>query len=169
MFRDAIGREHQLATVQLDFNLPERFSLSYTNEHGEAERPVVIHRAISGSIERFLGVAIEHFAGAFPVWMSPTQVTIIPVNGELHGEYAHTVLRTLRAQNIRADIYDYNESLGKRIREAKKLHTPYVIVIGDKEKESGLLTVETRTDKLENISHEDFIKRMQKEITERSL
>jgi threonyl-tRNA synthetase len=88
MFKDAIGRERQLATVQVDFNLPERFDLSFVNEQGDKERPVVIHRAISGSMERFLGVAIEHFAGAFPVWMAPTQVMIVPV-AEVFTDYAY--------------------------------------------------------------------------------
>ena len=91
MFKDAIGREWQLATIQCDFNLPNRFDLSFINEKGEKEQPVVIHRAISGSLERFIGVAIEHFAGAFPVWLSPNQVTIVPVKAELHNEFASKV------------------------------------------------------------------------------
>lgn len=166
MFKDAIGREWQLATIQCDFNLPERFDLSFTNEKGEKERPVVIHRAISGSLERFMGVMIEHFAGAFPTWLAPTQVAIIPV-AEAHADYAQTVLRTLRAQNIRATIL-LDDSLGKRIRSAKTEKIPYQIIIGNKEIESNTLTVEGRNDlKLENISTEDFIARVISEIKDR--
>jgi threonyl-tRNA synthetase len=168
MFNDAIGREHQLATVQLDFNLPERFDLSFTNEKGEFERPVVIHRAIGGSIERFLGVAIEHFAGSFPTWMAPVQTVIVPVNTELHGEYSDTLLKKLRQQDVRAEIYNYNDSLGKRIREAKKLFVPYIIVIGDKEMESGAMTIEKRDGtKEEGVSLETFTQNILNEIKER--
>lgn len=168
MFNDAIGREHQLATVQLDFNLPERFDLSFTNEKGEFERPVVIHRAIGGSIERFLGVAIEHFAGSFPTWMAPVQTVIVPVNTELHGDYSDTLLKKLRQQDIRAEIYNYNDSLGKRIREAKKLFVPYIIVIGDKEMESSAMTIEKRDGtKEEGVSLETFTQNILNEIKER--
>jgi len=169
MFNDAIGREWQLATVQCDFNQPNRFELSFINEKGEKEQPVVIHRAISGSLERFLGVAIEHFAGAFPVWLSPTQVSIVGVKEELHGEYAQAVLKTLKENNIRAEVDDRKESLGKRIRAAKDMKVPYVIVIGDKEKESGNLTVETRGEKIEGITISDFVEKVKKEISERTL
>ncbi len=169
MFKDAIGRDHQLATIQCDFVQPERFGLSFVNEKGEKEQPVVIHRAISGSLERFLGVAIEHFAGAFPVWMSPVQVAIIPVKAEYHNEFATEVYKKLRDANIRVELDDRNESLGKRIRASKEMKTPYVIIIGDKEKESGNLTVETRTEKIEGISVEEFINKVVKEIKERTL
>lgn len=166
MFKDAIGREWQLATIQCDFNLPERFDLSFTNERGEKERPVVIHRAISGSLERFMGVMIEHFAGAFPVWLAPTQVALIPV-AEAHADYAQTVLHTLRAQNIRATIL-LDDSLGKRIRSAKTEKIPYQIIIGNKEIESNTLTIEGRNDlKLENILTDDFIARVISEIKDR--
>jgi len=169
MFNDAIGREWQLATVQCDFNQPNRFELSFINEKGEKEQPVVIHRAISGSLERFLGVAIEHFAGAFPVWLSPTQVSIVGVKEELHGEFAQEILKTLKENNIRSEVDDRKESLGKRIRAAKDMKVPYVIVIGDKEKESGNLTVETRGEKIEGITISDFVEKMKKEISERTL
>lgn len=168
MFKDAIGREWQLATVQCDFNLPERFDLSYINEEGQKERPVVIHRAISGSIERFMGVMIEHFAGAFPVWLAPVQVAILPI-GEKFAEYGEKVKALLEDANIRVTL-STNESLGKRIRQAKTEKIPYQIVIGEKEQSSDTLTVEGRNDlKLENISVEDFITRITAEITTRSL
>jgi len=168
MFKDAIGREWQLATIQCDFNLPERFELEFVNEKGEKERPVVIHRAISGSLERFMGVMIEHFAGAFPLWLSPIQVVIAPIS-EHQKEYAEGIYNKLKSSNIRVNLDDSNESLGKRIRNAKMQKVPYVIVIGDKEKEAGLITVETRTEKLEAITPEVFIEKLQKEITERIL
>jgi len=147
MFKDAIGREWQLATIQCDFNLPERFNLSFKNERSEDERPVVIHRAISGSLERFMAVMIEHFAGAFPTWLTPTQVVILPIS-EHQKEYALNIFNTLKEKDIRVELDDSNESLGKRIRNAKMRKIPYMIVIGDKEKEAGVITVEGRVDKL---------------------
>ena len=131
MFKDAIGREWQLATVQCDFNLPERFDLSFTNEKGEKERPVVIHRAISGSLERFMGVMIEHFAGAFPLWLAPVQASIIPI-ADSHQAYSKEVFEALKKAGIRAELANDNESLGKKVRQAKVEKIPYWIVIGDK-------------------------------------
>ncbi len=143
MFKDAIGREHQLSTIQCDFVQPTRFELSFVNEEGKKETPVVIHRAISGSLERFMGVAIEHFAGAFPLWLSPEQVTIVPVSEE-QLSYAETVCATLVAQNIRASVSKPNDTLGKRIREAKGMKVPYILVVGDTEKNSESVSVESR-------------------------
>jgi threonyl-tRNA synthetase len=168
MFKDAIGREWQLATIQCDFNLPERFNLSFKNEKSEDERPVVIHRAISGSLERFMGVMIEHFAGAFPLWLSPVQVIVLPIS-EHQKEYADSVFKGLKEADIRVELDDSNESLGKRIRNAKMSKVPYVIVIGDKEKEAKVITVEGRNEKLEGVTTEVFIDRLQKEIKERTL
>jgi len=168
MFKDAIGREWQLATIQCDFNLPERFELKFMNEKGEEERPVVIHRAISGSLERFMGVMIEHFAGAFPVWLSPVQVVILPVS-EHQKEYADEIYGQIKGSDIRVELDDTNESLGKRIRNAKMQKIPYMIVVGDKEKEAKNITVETRLEKLEGISVEQFLERIKKEISERTL
>jgi len=168
MFKDAIGREWQLATIQCDFNLPERFELKFINEKGEEERPVVIHRAISGSLERFMGVMIEHFAGAFPVWLSPVQVIILSIS-EHQKEYADSVFKKLKDSDIRVELDDSNESLGKRIRNAKMSKVPYVIVVGDKEKDANVITVEGRTEKLEGITIETFIEKLEKEIKERTL
>ncbi|MCA9359162.1 threonine--tRNA ligase, partial [Candidatus Kaiserbacteria bacterium] len=124
MFKDAIGREWQLATIQCDFNLPERFDLNFINEKGEKERPVVIHRAISGSLERFMGVMIEHFAGNFPLWLCPSQVAVIPV-ADVHNEYAEQVFKELTEAGFRVEIDTTNESMGKKIRNAKKMKLPY--------------------------------------------
>jgi len=166
MFKDAIGREWQLATIQCDFNLPERFNLSFINEKGEKERPVVIHRAISGSLERFMGVMIEHFAGVFPTWLSPLQVAIIPVK-ENHAEFAKEIENKLREKIVRTKIISSKENLGTRIHEAKKMNTPYIIVLGDKEKESGELTIEKRDGEKIKISVEEFINNILEEISTR--
>lgn len=170
MFKDAIGREWQLATVQCDFNLPKRFELSFINEKGEKEQPVVIHRAISGSLERFIGVAIEHFGGAFPTWMSPVQVAIIPVS-EKHADYAHTVKHLLSGFSVRTELFDGNDSLGKRIREAKMNKIPYVLVVGDKEIVDNSVTVEKRGNEEKGVSTpiNDFITKITNEIKNRSL
>ncbi len=168
MANDALGREWQVATIQLDMNMPERFDLTCMNEKGEKERIVMIHAAIMGSIERFLSILIEHTSGNFPLWLSPVQVVVLPIS-EHQKEYANSVYESLKEINIRAGLDDSNESLGKRIRNAKMSKVPYVIVIGDKEKESGVITVEGRTEKLEGITVEAFLNKLQKEIKERIL
>ena len=168
MAHDAIGREWQVATIQLDMNQPERLDLTCTNEKGEKERIVMIHAAIMGSIERFLSILIEHVAGAFPVWLSPVQVAIVPVSENQKG-YADTIYTTLKEKGVRVHMSDDNDSLGKRINSAKAKKIPYVIVIGDKEKEAGVITVETRTEKLEGIILEDFVSKIEKEIKEKTL
>ncbi len=143
MFKDALGREWQLATIQLDFVMPERFSLAYTDKDGIQKTPVMIHRAIAGSLERFLSVIIEHFAGAFPVWLSPVQVKILPI-AEAHKKYAKEVFDTLKEKGIRAELDISNESLGKKIRQAKLDKVPFFLVLGDKETEKKTIMVESR-------------------------
>lgn len=152
MFKDAIGREWQLATIQCDFNLPERFNLSFVNEHGEKERPVVIHRAISGSLERFMGVMIEHFSGNFPLWLAPEQIRIVPVS-ETHNEYAQKVYAELSAIGIRSALDVSNDSMGKKIRNAKTDRLPYFVVVGDKEVAEKTVTLESRNGTSEHMSH----------------
>ncbi len=164
MFKDAIGREWQLSTVQLDFNLPERFELEYTNKDGEKVRPVVIHRAILGSTERFMGIMIEHFAGNFPLWLSPIQVKVIPVR-ENHNEYAKKIFELLKENNIRAELDDNDENLGGKVRDAKNNKLPYWIVIGDKEIEAGKVTLESRdAGQLGQISKEELLAKFLEEI-----
>lgn len=165
MFKDAIGREWQLATIQCDFNLPERFDLSFTNEKGEKERPVVIHRAISGSLERFMGVMIEHFAGAFPVWLSPIQVHIVPIS-DAQKDFANLISNKLQALDIRNKVL-IEDSLGKRIRFSKTQKTPYQIVIGNKELESETLTIEARGDRKLSMNIDEFINYIKEEINYR--
>lgn len=143
MFKDAIGREWQLATIQCDFNLPEKFDLKFTNETGEKERPVVIHRAISGSLERFMGVMIEHFAGNFPLWLSPEQLRVITVS-DAQLAYATEIFHSLKSTGLRVTLDDSKDSLGKKIRRAKTEHLPYFIVIGDKEVANKNVTLEAR-------------------------
>jgi threonyl-tRNA synthetase len=168
MFRDAIGRQWQLATIQCDFNLPERFDLSFVNEKGEKERPVVIHRAVSGSLERFMGVLIEHFAGKFPVWLAPVQATILPVS-EKFADYGKKTYDALLATGIRAELSEANESLGKRIREAEMMKIPYIIVVGEKEEGGGTVNVRDRKGEEKEIALADFIEKIQKETKERAL
>ncbi|MBI5078010.1 MAG: threonine--tRNA ligase [Candidatus Yonathbacteria bacterium] len=158
MFKDAIGRQWQLSTIQLDFNLPERFDLDYVNETNEKLRPVVIHRAVLGSTERFMGVMIEHFAGNFPLWLSPVQVKILPIS-EKFAEYADKVYKEISNAGIRVEMDDSAESLGKRIRIAKTEKTPYILVLGEKEVEARTVMVEMRgKEKGETQSLSDFIK-----------
>jgi len=162
MAKDAIGREHQVATIQLDMNMPDRFDLYCINEKGEQERIVMIHAAIMGSIERFMSVLIEHTAGAFPTWLSPLQVVIVPVR-ENHNEEAKKIYDMLKENNIRVELADSDESLGKRINHAKSQKVPYVIVLGDKEVESKMLTIEGRESKNE-MSALDFLSKLKEEI-----
>lgn len=146
MATDSIGREHQVATIQLDMNLPERFDLTCINEKGEKERIVMIHSAIMGSIERFGAVLIEHLGGAFPLWLSPVQVKVLPI-GEGHLGFAQQVASILRKSNIRVELDDSPETLGKKIRNAKLEKVPYYIVLGDKEVASQTMTLEDREGK----------------------
>lgn len=169
MFKDAIGRQWQLSTIQLDFNLPQRFELEYTSNEGIQERPVVIHRAILGSTERFMGVMIEHYAGNFPIWLSPVQVAIVPVR-ENHQELANEIAEMLKEKDIRAELFEENDSLGKRINHAKANKIPYVIVLGDKEQTARVLTIEKRDGtKIEGISKEDFLNQILEKINSKSL
>lgn len=165
MAEDSIGREWQVATIQLDVNMPNRFDLTCTNEKGERERIVMVHAAIMGSIERFMSIIIEHFAGAFPVWLSPVQVVIVPVR-ENHNDEAKKIYDMLKENNIRVELADGDESLGKRINHAKAEKIPYVIVLGDKEVESKILTIEGRESKTE-IRAEDFLSKLKEEIEEK--
>ncbi len=140
LFRDAIGREWQLATAQLDFVMPERFGLAYINEQGEKEQPVMIHRAIAGSLERFMSVIIEHFAGAFPLWLSPVQAHICPVV-DRHVEAAYDLRDALKTVGGRAEVIDPSDTLGKRLRNAQTQKVPLTLIVGDSEVADGTVTV----------------------------
>jgi threonyl-tRNA synthetase len=138
--KDALGRTWQLATIQLDFNLPERFDLEYVNEQSERVRPVMIHRAVFGSFERFMGILVEHFAGAFPVWLAPVQVVMIPIS-DAHHVYASAVYEILKQNNIRAIVDNRNEKVGYKIREWETQKVPYMLIVGNKEIENKSVAV----------------------------
>ncbi len=166
--KDSMGREWQVATIQLDMNLPERFDLFCIDEAGKKERVIIIHAAIMGSIERLLSILIEHYAGAFPLWLSPVQARVIAVS-EKFQSYANGVLADLRRVGIRADIADANETLGKRIRAAQMEKIPYVLVVGENEKKNNTVAVRHyKLGDLEEIKTSDLIARLQKEILEKT-
>jgi threonyl-tRNA synthetase len=153
---DAIGRLWQLSTVQFDFNLPARFGLEYVSEDGTRKQPVMVHRALYGSIERFFGVLIEHYAGAFPVWLSPVQVVLVPI-AERHVEYANKVAAQLRESNVRVEVDARNEKMNAKIREHAMQKVPFMLVVGDKEAEAGKVNVRTRgKEKTEDMGAEEF-------------
>ncbi len=146
--RDAIGRTWQMSTIQVDFQLPQRFGLEYVGSDGERHVPIMIHRALFGSIERFFAVLLEHYAGAFPTWLSPVQVRVLPV-AEAHADYADEVCHTLRSHGLRVDVVDANESLGNRIRRAKGEKLPYVLVVGDDDVAAHTVGVNARGNDVE--------------------
>lgn len=162
------GKEDTAFTVQYDFYMPERFDLSYTNQNGLKQRVFVVHRSSIGAIERLMAFLIEHYAGTFPLWLAPVQVIILPIS-DSHHDYAQKVLTELKDRGIRTEIDLDNETLGKKIRAGKLQKIPYLIVIGDNEVRGEKLTVEGRTEKLENISVADFITRLQTEIKEKKI
>ena len=143
-FRDAIGREWQLSTIQFDFNMSERFDLTYMGEDGQPHRPYMIHRALLGAMERFFGVLIEHYGGAFPVWLAPVQAALIPI-ADRHVEYARQVAARLKAAGLRAEVDDSSDRMGNKIRKAQEQKVPYMLVVGDKEIEAGTVAVRLRT------------------------
>ena len=162
--KDAIGRKWQLSTIQCDFNLPERFQLEYVGADNARHRPIMLHRALFGSIERFFGVLLEHYAGAFPTWMAPVQARILPV-ADGHQEYADAVAGELRAAGLRVDVVDASDQLGKRIRSAKLEKIPYVLVVGDDDVAAGTLGVNPRGGEVERgVTRADFLERVSAEI-----
>ena len=140
MVKDALGRRWQLGTIQVDYNLPERFELEYVGEDNQKHRPVMIHRAPFGSMERFVAVLIEHTAGKFPLWLTPDQAVVLPIS-EKSNEYAHKVKEMLEAQDVRCIVDDRNEKLGRKIRDNELKRIPYMLIVGEKEAELGLVSV----------------------------
>ena len=168
--KDAIGRTWQCATIQLDFNLPERFDIKYQDKDGQMKTPVMLHRVIFGSMERFHGILIEHYAGAFPTWLAPTQVAIVPISNEKHADFAEKVYKEMRAAGIRVKLDDRSESMNYKIRESlqdKKI--PYVVVIGDKEIEANSVAVRARgIGQVGTMKVDEFIAKIEAEIKARS-
>ena len=168
--KDSLGRVWQCGTIQLDMNLPERFDLTYVDKDGSKKRPIMLHRVIYGSIERFIGILIEHYAGAFPTWLSPVQVNIIPVNNEYHLEYANSLMNKLKELDIRCEMDDREEKLGYKIRESQTKKMPYTLVIGDNEKNEDKITYRKYGHKdTETVSTDEFIKMILEEIKNKGM
>ena len=162
--RDAIGRQWQITTVQFDFNLPERFGLTYIGEDGKEHRPYMVHRALLGTMERFMGVLIEHYAGAFPVWLAPVQAVVIPI-ADRHVEYAQELKARLEASNVRVDVDDGNDRMNAKIRNAQMQKIPYMLVIGDREIEADAAAVRLRSgDNLGALPVDEILARIDGEV-----
>ncbi|WP_278389398.1 threonine--tRNA ligase [Acidaminococcus fermentans] len=165
--KDSIGRTWQCGTIQLDMLLPEKFNLTYTGEDGQKHRPVMIHRVVYGSIERFIGILIENYAGAFPAWLAPEQVRVMPITDK-YNEYAKQIVDKLEAQKIRAHLDDRNEKVGYKIREAQVKKVPYMLIVGEKEVESGTVSVRSRDNGEQGaMPVDEFIAKLQDEIKNR--
>ncbi|EKS8350584.1 threonine--tRNA ligase [Bacillus cereus] len=166
--KDALNRSHQCGTIQLDFQMPEKFDLNYIDENNEKKRPVVIHRAVLGSLDRFLAILIEHFGGAFPAWVAPVQVKVIPVSNAVHEQYANEIAHKLAQAGVRVEQDARDEKLGYKIREAQMQKVPYVLVIGDKEMENGAVNVRKYgEEKSEVIALDVFVASIEEEIRNR--
>lgn len=163
---DSLGRTWQCGTIQLDFQLPERFELEYIGADGEKHRPVMIHRVVFGSIERFIGVITEHFAGAFPTWLAPVQVKVLPISDK-HLDYARKVVAILDKENIRVEIDERSEKIGYKIREARNMRIPFILVVGANEETDGTVNVRSRKGEEGAMKIEDFVSRVKDEITTR--
>lgn len=163
--RDSLGRIWQCGTIQLDMNLPERFDITYVDKDGTKKRPIMLHRALLGSIERFIGIIIEHYAGAFPLWLAPKQVVVLPVNNEYHRHYAHQIVQALKKHGIRAHVDDRDEKLGYRIREANLKKITYQVVVGDEEIQNKTLKVRHYGKQEQtSMTFKEFLKKLQVEI-----
>ena len=165
--KDSLGRKWQCGTVQVDFSMPEKFELEYDAKDGKKHRPVMVHRAILGSLERFLGILIEHYAGKFPLWLSPTQIKILTVT-DRSNKFAEELKQKLEENNLRVELDIRHESISKKVRDSQKEKVNYMVTIGDKEIKSKKLAIRTREGKVSfNISIDKFIKDMIKEIQDK--
>lgn len=166
--KDSLGRVWQCGTIQLDMNLPERFDLTYIDKDGSKKRPVMLHRVIFGSIERFIGILIEHYAGAFPTWLAPVQVTVIPVNNNYHLEYAKEVYDALKEKNVRVELDDREEKLSYKMRDSQTKKIPIILVLGDKEKDGNLVSYRRHgSDKTYSVDKDMFINLLLNEIKDK--
>ena len=165
---DAIGRPWQLSTIQFDFTLPERFGLEYVGEDGQRHQPLMVHRALYGSVERFFGVLLEHYAGAFPVWLAPVQAVVIPIS-ERHHDYARQVESALRQAGVRVQVDARNEKMNAKIREHAMQKVPFLLVVGDREAEAQKVNVRTRgKEKTEDMGLGDFVGLIRRVIEEKA-
>ena len=165
--RDCLGRRWQCGTIQLDFAMPEKFDLYYIGEDGNRHRPVMLHRTVLGSIERFLGILIEQFAGAFPLWLAPVQVVILPI-AERHIDYAREIKDVIFSEEIRVEINDENATLGAKIRKAEVEKVPYLAIIGDREMENRTLSIRKRKKgDIGSFTLDELLKNLKREIEEK--
>jgi threonyl-tRNA synthetase len=165
--RDAIGRYWQLCTIQVDFQMPDRFEMEYIDEHGERVRPVMVHRALYGAIERFVGVLVEHFAGAFPTWLAPVQTVVIPI-ADRHLDYAREVNVRLLERGIRSEVDDSDNTLGAKIRNQQMQKVPYMLIVGDDEAASETVSLRRRSGEEERgVPVDDFLEKLVVEVSER--
>lgn len=166
--KDSLGRVWQCGTIQLDMNLPERFDITYVDSNGEKVRPVMLHRVIFGSIERFIGILIEHFGGAFPLWLAPVQVKVLPVKNEYHLEYAEKIFKMLQDKGYHVEIDDREEKLGYRIREGQMQKVPYLLVLGDSERDENTVTYRKYGEqKQTTVAVEEFVNMVQTQVAEK--
>lgn len=168
MFKDALGREIQIPTLQLDFAMPKRFDLNYIDENGEKQHPVMVHRAVLGSYERFLVLLLEQFKGVLPIWLSPVQVNIVPVNVKYHDEYCNKIKKLLLEEDIRVEYDNSKESMGKKVRQSNVMKNPITIIIGDNERDNNLISFRKyNSEETISMSNEEFIKYIKEEIKKR--
>ena len=168
MFKDALGRDIQIPTVQLDFAMPKRFGLFYIDENGEKQTPVMVHRAVLGSYERFLVLLLEQFKGVFPVWLSPIQVNIVPVNMKYHDEYCQKLKQLLLDEDIRVEYDNSKEQMGKKIRQSNVMKNPYTLIIGDNERNNNLVSYRKYgSEETYSMSIDEFINLIKSEIKSR--
>ena len=167
--KDSLGRVWQCGTIQLDANLPERFDLTYIDRDGSKKRPIMLHRVIFGSIERFIGILIEHYAGAFPSWLAPVQVVVIPVNNEYHLKYSEELVQKLKEHNIRVELDNRDEKLGYRMRDNQTKKIPYMLVIGDKERDHNEVSYRRHGEEnTTTVTVDEFIDMIEEEIKNKS-
>lgn len=164
LMKDSLGRQWQMGTIQLDFQLPERFNLSYTDENGQEKTPVIVHRVVYGSLERFIGILTEHYAGAFPAWIAPVQAVILSITDKVH-DYSQQIYDKLRQQGIRVELDNRNESIGKKIRESQMQKIPYMLIIGEKEKDGNLVSIRSYSQgDLGQKTLEEFVYELKREL-----
>ena len=165
---DCIGRTWQCGTIQLDFQLPQRFELEYTGADGEKHRPIMIHRVVFGSIERFIGILIEHFAGVFPLWLAPVQVKVLPVNNEYHLDYAKEVTELLKDKGFKVELDAREEKLGYRIREGQMEKVPYLLVLGNNERDEKTVTYRKHGEQKQiTVPFDDFVAMLNQQIVDK--